>query len=277
MSTSMERTFDTPHPVELAVENARGLVEVTATDTDQSSVSITGESAEEFTVELDGDRLTVLSPRRAGIFLPHNNKAHVVVQVPATSSMHARAASSDLRTRGPLGDTTVGTGSGDVEIDRIDGTTEIRSGSGDVTVRVLGGSTRIKSGSGDVRIDGAESDLVVTSGSGDVVVGAARGPLAVKTGSGNVEVAGLEQDLTFATGSGDLRVGRARRGRISIKAASGDVDLGIAEATPVWTDIKTLSGRLRSDLPATGEPTEGQDFVEVRAQTVSGDVVLRRS
>lgn len=38
------------------------------------------------------------------------------------------------------------------------------------------------------------------------------------------------------------------------------------------TDI--VSGRVHSDLDGAGEPAEGQDYVELRAKTVSGDVVL---
>jgi hypothetical protein len=42
----------------------------------------------------------------------------------------------------------------------------------------------------------------------------------------------------------------------------------------VWTDISTLSGRIHSDIEGSGEPAEGAEHVELRASTVSGDVVL---
>ena len=45
-------------------------------------------------------------------------------------------------------------------------------------------------------------------------------------------------------------------------------------ATPVWTDISSLTGRIHSTLSGAGQPAEGQDHVEVRAVTVSGDVEL---
>jgi len=65
-----------------------------------------------------------------------------------------------------------------------------------------------------------------------------------------------------------------RRGRVSAKGASGDVVVGIPAGVPVWTDITTVSGRIRLDLQGAGQPEEGQDHVELRARTVSGDVVL---
>ena len=38
--------------------------------------------------------------------------------------------------------------------------------------------------------------------------------------------------------------------------------------------MSTVSGRIRSDLTGAGEPEDGADYVELRAKTVSGDVVL---
>ena len=67
MSTSIDHTFDTPEPVVLHVENGRGLVDVTATATTQTTVRITGDRAEEFDVRdlADGG-----GPRRIAIIAP---------------------------------------------------------------------------------------------------------------------------------------------------------------------------------------------------------------
>jgi hypothetical protein len=43
---------------------------------------------------------------------------------------------------------------------------------------------------------------------------------------------------------------------------------------PVWTDIATVSGEIRSNLTGAGKPEDGADHVELRAKTVSGDIVL---
>ena len=64
---------------------------------------------------------------------------------------------------------------------------------------------------------------------------------------------------------------------MTAKTASGDVRVGVVPGTPVWTDIRTASGRLASDLPATGEPGPDQPYLEVRATTASGDVTLHQS
>jgi DUF4097 and DUF4098 domain-containing protein YvlB len=143
-----------------------------------------------------------------------------------------------------------------------------------VAIAVANAELRIKSGSGTVRVRHAESAVAVSTGSGDVEIGTANGPAAVKTGSGDLKVVDANTDVSLATGSGDLVVGTARRGRFTMKGASGDVHIGIPAGVPVWTDISTLSGSIRSTLQSAGEPAEGADHVELRAKTVSGDVVL---
>ena len=62
-----------------------------------------------------------------------------------------------------------------------------------------------------------------------------------------------------------------------MKGASGDVHIGIPAGIPVWTDITTVTGRIRSSSSGAGEPSRGPDHVEVRAKTVTGDIVLTQS
>lgn len=123
----------------------------------------------------------------------------------------------------------------------------------------------------------ADSSLVVTTGSGDVRVGVVGDEVAIKTGSGDAQVGTLDGEAVFTTGSGDLVVGEAASGRVTARTASGDVRIGVRPGTPVWTDVRTASGRLSSSLPPTGEPAADQPYLEVRATTASGDVTLHQS
>ncbi|MDQ6641356.1 MAG: DUF4097 domain-containing protein, partial [Actinomycetota bacterium] len=130
--------------------------------------------------------------------------------------------------------------------------------------------------SGDVRIGTAASPVGISTGSGDVTIGTTSASTVIKTGSGDLTVNRAETDLSLTTASGDTEVGRFSRGALRAKSASGDVRIGIPRGVPVWTDISTVSGRVGSDLESAGEPAPGQDHVEVRASTVSGDVLLRQ-
>ena len=87
-----------------------------------------------------------------------------------------------------------------------------------------------------------------------------------------------DDDVVFTTGSGDLvvdaqppRAGSPPRPPAATSASAS------AAGTPVWTDVRTVSGRLHSDLPRTGEPADDQPYLEVRATTASGDVTLHQS
>ena len=105
-------------------------------------------------------------------------------------------------------------------------------------------------------------------------IGTTNSKAVVKTGSGDLKIVTSNDDISLSTGSGDLQIGTARRGRLSLKGASSDVHVGIPAGTPVWTDISTVTGSVRSSLESVGAPQEGQDHIELQARTVSGDITL---
>ena len=269
-----EHQLPAPGPVDLYVETGKGLVRVEAAETDTVHVRLAGRDAEAVQVEQVGDRVAVLAPRVRGGFLGAESSLRVDVTVPAGTGVAVRTGSADVVLTGPLGGGQVRSGSGDVRVDAFGGAAVVESGSGDVHVDEARGELRVKNGSGDVRVGRAAGSLLVSTGSGDVVLGTTTGPTAVKTGSGDLTVHDAHADVTLSTASGDLSIGTVHRGKVGAKGASGDVHIGIPAGVPVWTDITTVSGEIRSDLPAAGEPREGQDHVELRAKTVSGDVVL---
>ena len=272
----MDQHFHTPHPVELYVELGRGRLAVTATPTDESAVTVTGDRADEVVVEHREDRLTVVGPRQSGFLGGSTPRLDVTISVPTSSTLTVKAGSADTEATGCFAGVWATSGSGDITLEVVDGVADLQSGSGDVTLAEVRGDGRVKSGSGDVDVRRTGSALTVVTGSGDVRIGATGGALAVKTGSGDVRVGESGDDVSFSTGSGDLMVDVARRGRLLAKGASGDVRIGIPAGTPVWTDISTVSGRVSSDLQGVGEPAEGQDHVEIRTKTASGSITLQQ-
>jgi DUF4097 and DUF4098 domain-containing protein YvlB len=267
----MQKTFTTPDPVVLHVELGSGRVTIEATDTDESTVTVTGPRADEFTVEQSGRNLAVIAPR--GRFFGSDSHA-VRVVVPEGSDVSTKTGSADTETSGPLGTVMLKTGSGDIEVARADGTMVVESGSGDVRCHEAGDAVRIKSGSGDIDLGDVRGQTGISTGSGDVVIGVAHETTVVKTGSGDLEVKRTEGDISLTTASGDLVIRHAPRGKITAKNVSGDVRIGIPTGTPVWTDVNSVTGAVQSDLQSMGKPADGQDYVELRATTVSGDVHL---
>jgi DUF4097 and DUF4098 domain-containing protein YvlB len=269
----MEKTFETPDPVALYVELGAGRLTVEAADTSRSSVEITGPRAEDFTVEQRGRHLVVVPPKSR--FFGIGTEDHTVrVVVPTGSDLATRTGSAETETAGSLGVVKLKTGSGDIEVERAEGPVVVDSGSGDVRCHEAAAEVRIKSGSGDVDLGDVRGTTGISTGSVDVVIGMVRERAVIKSGSGDLELKRSESDVSLTTASGDLVVGHAPRGKITAKNVSGDVRVGIPAGTPVWTDVNTVSGSVASNLQSVGKPGDGQDYVELRATTVSGDVRL---
>jgi DUF4097 and DUF4098 domain-containing protein YvlB len=269
----MFKSFQTPEPVALHVELGAGTLTVEASDTDESQVDISGPRADEFTVEHRGRHLVVVPPKSR--FFGIGADDHTVrIVVPRGSDLTTRTGSADTETIGSLGVVRLKTGSGDIEVERADGAMVVDSGSGDIRCHEATAEVRIKSGSGDIDLGDIRGTTGISTGSGDVVIGAVHERTVVKTGSGDLELKRSESDVSLTTASGDLVIGHAPRGRITARNVSGDVRIGIPAGTPVWTDVTTVSGSLASNLESAGEPGEDQDYVELRASTVSGDVRL---
>lgn len=269
-----EQHFETHEPVDLTIETGKGTVDVTCTDTTESTVRIEGRDADEVEVHQDGRRISVIAPRHRGGFFGGDAELYVSVVVPTASNVAVKTGSADVTLDGDAGNTMVKSGSGDVRIATSQGPSLIETGSGDIQVDHAQAELRIKSGSGDVQLGHGGGALAVSTGSGDVEIGTSHAVAVVKTGSGDLRVGEAHDDVSLATGSGDFVIDHAARGRLTAKGASGDVRVGIPAGVPVWTDLTTVSGSIRSSLEGAGQPAEGQDHVELRAKTVSGDIVL---
>lgn len=274
MTTTQNHEFETHRPTRLYVELGRGSLTVTASETTATTVQVRGKEPEEVRVEQQGEQISVVAPRQRAGFFTHESGFDVVVTLPSGSDLAAKTGSADITAEGTIGSCEVKTGSGQVRVDTLTGPSLVESGSGDIEVGTAGAALRVKSGSGDVTVHHAEDVIAASTGSGDVEIGTSHAPAAVKTGSGDFHVVDAHSDVSMATGSGDLVIGTARRGKLTLKGASSDIRIGIPAGTPVWTDISTISGSIRSDLDGAGQPAEGADHIELRAKTVSGDITL---
>lgn len=274
MTTTQNHEFETHRPTSLYVELGRGSLTVNATETTATTVEVHGTNPEEVRVEQHGERISVVAPRQRVGFLSSEAGFDVVVTLPSGSDLAAKTGSAEITAHGTIGSCEIKTGSGEVRVDTLTAPSHVESGSGDLVVGTARAALRVKSGSGDVIVRDAEDVIAASTGSGDVEIGTSHAPAAVKTGSGDFHVVDAYSDVSMATGSGDLVIGTARRGKLTLKGASSDVRIGIPAGTPVWTDISTISGSIRSDLDGAGQPADGADHIELRAKTVSGDITL---
>lgn len=270
----MKQTFPTPGPTSLFVEIGAGLVRVRATGTTETEVVVEGRDAEDVTVEQRGSQIVVVAPRRRVGFFGSGEDLTVTVTLPTDSDLTTRLGSADLDAEGRFGRARLKSGSGDVRVETLAADAVVHAGSGDVEVGSSLGDLRVKTGSGSVQLGRVTGSSVIVSGSGRITIDTAEDATVAKTGSGDVRIGEVSSDVSISSGSGDLEVGRARRGVVKAKTASGDVRVGVPEGIPVWTDVSCVTGSLRSDLAGAGRPEEGQDYIEIRATTVSGDIGL---
>lgn len=271
----MNRQFETPEPIDLYVEIGKGKVEIRATATGTTTLDIEGRDADEVQVTFEDNRLSVIAPKDGGSwFTGRDRELQVQVELPTGSDVAAKTGSADIEVDGQVNEVRIKTGSGDVTCDTFTGPARVDTGSGDVEIAEAHAELQVKSGSGDISVGTCVGNLNVSTGSGDVEVGTTNANTVVKTGSGDLKVVTANADISLSTGSGDMNIGTARRGRVSVKGASSDLRIGIPAGTPVWADVNTVSGSIRSNIESVGAPQEGQEHVELQARTVSGDITL---
>jgi DUF4097 and DUF4098 domain-containing protein YvlB len=263
--------FDRSTPVAVALQMHRGEVDVTAEETAGILVEISGfddgdaaQRGDGWTVALEDDTLVIRAPEQSGWLRRQSGKAHVVVRVPAGSSLSARMAAAELRAQGDYAMVQATLASGEAYIERVAGDVQLKAASGDLTVDRAGGSVRMSSGSGDVSIGDVTGDVSADSASGDITARSVGGSLRARTASGDIEV------------------GRISHGEAVLQSASGDVTVGVAPGTGVWLDLNTVSGSTTSDLTMGGDggvtaETGRLATLELRVRTVSGDIQVHRA
>lgn len=271
----MDKTFPTTGPASLYVELGSGTVEVRTTETPETSVHVDGHGAEDVTVEQRGEQVVVIAPPRRSIFGFGNDLA-VRVTLPHDSDLATKLGSADLVATGRYGACRVKSGSGDVHIDELTDAAVVQTGSGDIRIDRSLDHLRIKSGSGSVHVGRVAGSTAVVSGSGRITVDDTEDELVAKSGSGDIRIGDARTDVSLSSGSGDLQVESIRRGVLKAKAASGDIAVGVPPGVPVWTDVSCVSGSVQTNLQGAGQPEDGQDYIEIRATTVSGDINLNQ-
>lgn len=281
-------TFTTRGPVSALVDVAAATLTVTAVDRPETTVDIRphdpGRSADvelasRTTVELDGDRLVVRSPRstrgRLRSLFGGGERIDLDVVLPAGSSLEVRGW-GDLRCHGPLGAVDVDTAMGDLQIDeaaRIRATTSM----GDIRVASVTGPAELRSSAGSVRVGRATGDVTARTSAGDVRVDEGGGELHLSTSTGDVRVERAAGTVTARTSAGDVRLMSVRSGSVTASTSFGQLEIGVARGVAAWLDVEARHGAVRSELERADGPGDAGSTVEIHAHTSYGDILLRRT
>lgn len=176
--------YDTPTAISTVVNIAAGRIQVIAADRADTTVEVRPadaaksrdvKAAEQTTVEFADGVLRVTGPAEKNQVFGQSGSIEVTVQVPAGSSIKAKAAAAAFRGVGRLGDVAFDGAQGEVKIDEA---AEVRltAYAGDVTVGRLTGSAEITTQKGDIHVaEATAGTLVLSTQLGNVTVEAANG------------------------------------------------------------------------------------------------------
>ncbi|WP_318306521.1 DUF4097 family beta strand repeat-containing protein [Amycolatopsis solani] len=214
------------------------------------------EAVRQSRIEKLGNRLVVQAPKAWQL---RNVALAVKVHAPVGSHVEVRAGAADVTVTGSAGRVDLLTGSGEIKLDRADGSATIRTGSGAITL----GPTL--------------AGLQVRSGSGSVEASSLAGSATLATGTGNVWLGAVSGEVMARTGSGDLSVADAASGSLDLITGSGEVRIGIRGGTAAEIDLTSSGGRVSSELDVLEAAPEGDVKLRVRARTGSGNAVVTRA
>jgi DUF4097 and DUF4098 domain-containing protein YvlB len=266
-------TFSTPGPVRLDLEIPSGRVEIQTVEGDETHVELEAmsdsmrEIVENARIDVvkRGDRHdVVVDVEKRGFWISFDRPdVRLRVTCPYGAELDIRTKSADVEARGQYS-------SGDV-----------KTASGDVYVQETSGDLRVKTASGDVRADTVGGTLDMNSASGDLSVDSIVGEAQVQLVSGDVYIREAGGSVRANTVSGDQRLETVSRGRMELRAISGDIGVGIRRGSRLYVDANTVSGATSSELDLADAPASEADgdapLVELFAKTVSGDVRIERA
>jgi DUF4097 and DUF4098 domain-containing protein YvlB len=260
--------FACSEPIDANISLASGSVTITAAPTDAITVRIgrgrSGDQgtaadddqlADEVTVEF-AERHLVVSQQSGRSFRWHSKDLHIVIAMPAGSRVAVRAASADIALRGEYGAVDVGTASGSIDVATVHGPVEIST---------MSGATRVDAATG----------ASLQSASGQIALRHAAADVNARSASGNIQIGTADASVTARTASGQVRIASVTRGRADLNSVSGNIEVKVAQGTGVFLDLSSVTGRVTSDLAASGQ--DGDADLRLHCRTVSGSVHVARA
>ena len=249
----------------VTVRNRSGRITVTGWDRDTVQATATStDRAEAVSVRI----IEAASPTGALLITPEtkSGKVHLEVKLPRHAGVELVSSSGDVEATDLSGPLAVDSGSGSVNVNRVD-SLEVRARSGDLVVNNVGGRATLAIGSGDILARRIKGDLTAKVRSGDVRVEDLGGMLNIALTSGELSAQNVGGDVRVVSINGDITVecvkGRVdantTSGSIILTGIDGDVAANTTSKDIIWTGtlrpggryhMKSLSGEVRMVIPA---------------------------
>jgi hypothetical protein len=292
-----ERTLKVTGPVELAVQTGSGTINVRTGDSSTVHVSGTIRSSNSWLEGADAEKKVRYLEANPPIeqhgdvvkvghiedeSLQRNISISYEVVVPAATRLRSSSGSGDQDVNGLNGPVEASSGSGSLKLANIGDTVRASTGSGPISVEGVKGTVRASTGSGGILATGVAGGLHASTGSGNVTLRqTAPGEVQVNTGSGTVNLQGVHGTVRASTASGNIRVEGEGEGSWRLSTASGDVSVRLPSQQGFTLHAQTVSGSIHTVREMTVQGTFGRHELEGKVggggflldvSTVSGNI-----
>ena len=277
MTEMIEKTFTVASPARLNLTNIRGSIEIRPGEEGVIRVTATKDANSgdakrteiEFLQEADG---TVKAATRfpegawSWLFGSYPCRVDYVVTAPRKCSLKINAVSCDTLADG------------------LEGDFAFKSVSGGMTLRSLSGPVKVNSVSGDLILADLTGDLNLKTVSGKVTGQHIQGRVYLDTVSGRVSLDESNlSSVVASTISGGMSYQTAfGAGPYHFNSVSGDVEFLVPPETRCSAELRAISGKLSTKIPATSTSRQnGSQTVDIQGggvkvtlQSVSGNLLL---
>jgi len=277
-------TFQTPEPITAVIESVGGHVVIEAGDRTDTVVDVRPRNpghepdvraAEQTQVEYADGRLLVQASKNWFRSLFGKPPAiDITIQLPAGSNIDGKGW-ADFRTSGPLDEASINS-IGTIRLERT-GRLKLRNGAGDTWVGHAEGPAEVTSSTGKIWLGEIDGSALIKTANGDITLGQVSGNVRLNTANGDIVVDRALSAVVAKTAYGSIRIGEVVRGSVDVATNFGELEIGIREGTAAWLDAGSKNGIVTSELTADDGPGEGDEVVEIRAQSGFGDILIRRA
>jgi DUF4097 and DUF4098 domain-containing protein YvlB len=267
----IDEVLDMPADGRVVVENLAGSVEFVTWD--ESRVQIRGEAGDDVEdVEISSNANGVEIRVRNRENRSRIDETDLYLKIPRGASIDGEGVSTDFTISDCRGESIT-----------------LNSVSGDLEVEAKVGRIELSTVSGDIEFDGAAVRTSAESVSGDITLVGVSGEIRASVVSGDLSLEAEEVDRArFEAVSGEttLDLELADGGRLKSDSMSGDVYLQLPGSQQASFTAQSFSGSINTDFgdadrgkKGPGEMLhhrEGDNGAEIRIETFSGDVSIRK-
>jgi hypothetical protein len=278
-------TYNTPTPIDLAINLQVGAIEVFASDRADTVVTVSATNpakavdrrgAEETAVDFDGRRVTITGPRPRISWIGPTESVDVKVELPTGSRFTAEIAVGGVRTVGRLGATRIKCSMGPVDLDTT-GDLWLRAGHGNATVGTAEGGLEATADHGQIRVGTVTGDAILKASHGSILVAESGGDLDAKLSYGDLEITKALASVSAKTAYGSIQLREVSSGSIQVESGFGQVTVGVRPGVAAWLDLSSKDGHVRNELDGDHAPDASEQTVAVRARTQYSDISIQRA